>query len=98
VVLIGDAAGLAFSRSGEGILPAIESARLAAETIIKANGDYRHDNLQAYAAALAGRFGDGLELPSSPLVSSLIRGFGARLLASRWFSRHVVLDRWFLHS
>ena len=97
-VLIGDAAGLAFSQSGEGILPAIESAHLAADTIIGANGDYRRDNLESYAAGVAGRFGGGCDLRSAPLFSALLRGLGARLLASRWFTRHVVLDRWFLHN
>jgi flavin-dependent dehydrogenase len=97
-LLVGDAAGLSFPQSGEGILPAIESARLAAETIIGANGDYRRDNLESYPAGLAGRFGGGGEIPSSPLVSALLRSVGARLLSSRWFTRHVVLDRWFLHT
>ncbi len=97
-LLIGDAAGLSYPQSGEGILPAIESALLAAETIVAANGDYRYDNLEPHAAKLAARFGGGSELPSSPLASALLRFIGARLLSSRWFTRHVVLDRWFLHT
>jgi len=96
-LLIGDAAGLAYPQSGEGILPAIESAQLAADTILAANGDYRRDNLEPYAAGLAARFGCGSELQSSPLASSFLRCIGARFLSSRWFTRHVVLDRWFLH-
>ena len=40
VMLIGDAAGLAYSQSGEGIRPAIESGLLAADVILKAKGDY----------------------------------------------------------
>ena len=35
-MLVGDAAGLAYPESGEGIRPAIESGRLAAETLIAA--------------------------------------------------------------
>ncbi len=97
-LLIGDAAGLSSPQSGEGILPAIESALLAADTILAANGDYRRDNLEPYAAGLAARFGGGSELPSSPFASALLRGIGARLLSSRWFTRHIVLDRWFLHT
>jgi hypothetical protein len=96
--LIGDAAGLSSPQSGEGILPAIESALLAADTILAANGDYRRDNLEPYAAGVAALFGGGSELPSSPFASALLRFLGARLLSSRWFTRHVVLDRWFLHS
>jgi len=98
-LLIGDAAGLSHPYSGEGILPAIESALIAAQTIIKANGDYRCSNLDPYAVRLALRFGGGSrELPSFPLASRLSRFAGARLLSSRWFTRHIVLDRWFLHA
>jgi geranylgeranyl reductase family protein len=98
-LLIGDAAGLSHPQSGEGILPAIESALLAADTILAANGDYRADNLEPYAARLATRFGGTeMEIPSSPLSSGLLRFLGARLLASSWFARHIVLDRWFLHT
>jgi geranylgeranyl reductase family protein len=98
-LLVGDAAGLARPQSGEGILPAIESALLAADTIVAASGDYRLANLEPYAARLASRFGNGgSELPSSPLSSAVARFLGARLLSSSWFSRHVVLDRWFLHT
>jgi flavin-dependent dehydrogenase len=96
-LLIGDAAGVAFPQSGEGILSAVESALLAANAILEANGDFRGDNLEPYAARLDARFG-GSELPSSPLSSALLRSLGARLLSSRWFTRHVVLDRWFLHT
>ena len=98
-LLIGDAAGLAHPQSGEGILPAIESALLAADTILAADGDYRRTNLESYATRLANRFGCGsMGIPSSPLSSGLLRYFGARLLSSSWFSRHIVLDRWFLHT
>jgi flavin-dependent dehydrogenase len=41
VVLIGDAAGLAYAQSGEGIRPAIESGLLAAGAIVAAGGDMR---------------------------------------------------------
>src|SRR5438067_1932212 len=40
VLLIGDAAGLAYPHSGEGIRPAVESGIMATETIIAASGDY----------------------------------------------------------
>jgi flavin-dependent dehydrogenase len=97
-LLTGDAAGLSLPQSGEGILPAIESAILAADTILAANGDYRSDNLEQYATRLASRFGNsGMEIPSSPLSSGLLRFIGARLLSNPWFARHIVLDNWFLH-
>ena len=97
VLLIGDAAGLSQPQSGEGILPAIESALLAADTIVEAGGDYRRDKLEPYASRLAARFGGG-DMPSSPLVSGIARCIGARLFSSSWFVRHIVLDRWFLHA
>lgn len=96
VLLIGDAAGLAHPQSGEGILPAIESALLAADTILAANEDYRRDNLEAYATALTNRFDASRKMYSSPTCSSISRFLGARLLSSSWFTRHIVLDRWFL--
>jgi flavin-dependent dehydrogenase len=99
VLLIGDAAGLAQPQSGEGILASIESALLAGDTILEANGDYGRNRLERYSERLAGRFGgSGPEIPSSPLVSGLVRFLGARLLSNSWFCRTVVLDRWFLHK
>ena len=37
-LIVGDSAGLAYPESGEGILPAIASGRLAAETLVSAGG------------------------------------------------------------
>jgi menaquinone-9 beta-reductase len=94
-LLIGDAAGVSSPESGEGILPAIETAFLAAHAIISAGGEYRQEKLQPYAAAVADRFGKGageLALPGA-----LKRMAGAALLSSRWLTRRLVLDRWFLH-
>ncbi|MFZ3208848.1 MAG: NAD(P)/FAD-dependent oxidoreductase [Geobacteraceae bacterium] len=98
-LLLGDAAGLSHPQSGEGILPAIESALLAADVILATNGDYRRDNLEPYAARLATCFGRwSMEIPSSPLSSGFLRFLAARMLSSSWFTRHIVLDRWFLHT
>ncbi len=96
MLLIGDAAGLACPHSGEGILPAIESALLASRTIIAANGDYRRDKLEPYTAMLTRRFGGACRDFSLP--SRLSGILGAGLLSCRPFVRHVLLDRWFLHS
>lgn len=99
VLLIGDAVGVAYPHSGEGILPSIESALLAAETILAANGDYRSDNLEPYAARLDLRFGhSNSRIPASSVFSRLSRFVGARLLSTSWFARHIVLDSWFLHA
>src|SRR5204862_860599 len=56
-VLIGDAAGLALTPSGEGILTAVESGRLAADAIIAAAGDYSEARLSTYAHDAACQFG-----------------------------------------
>jgi len=99
VLLLGDAAGLSYSQSGEGILPAVESALLAADAILASGGDYRRDNLEPYAANLAVRFGgEGGAISFSHIPSALVQLLGTGFLASTWFARHVVLDRWFLHT
>ena len=98
VLLIGDAAGLAQPQSGEGILPAIQSALLAGDAILAADGDYGRDRLEPYVAGLARRFDNGMEIPLPAIFSGLVRFLGARLISSPWFNRHVVLDRWFLHN
>lgn len=99
VLLVGDAAGLAYPRSGEGIRPAVESALLAAASLQDALDGRARDPLPSYAAAVRARFGDA-ERSADPL-SRLPLGWKAalagRLLASPRFARHVVLDRWFLH-
>ncbi|MCG7198288.1 NAD(P)/FAD-dependent oxidoreductase [Marinobacter pelagius] len=98
VILIGDSAGLAYTQSGEGIRPAVESALLAAEVIRKAT-DYSASSLQVYGDAIAERFGNraaeseqGWQVPAwlkTPLASTLMR--------SHWFTRKVVTEKWFLH-
>jgi 2-polyprenyl-6-methoxyphenol hydroxylase-like FAD-dependent oxidoreductase len=99
-MLIGDAAGLAYPQSGEGIRPAIESGLLAAKCIGEAAGDYSRAALQRYVDSLADRFGkptssDGL----SGLIPGLIkRQLAAKLLSTTWFARKVVVQRWFLHQ
>lgn len=97
MILIGDAAGLSYPQSGEGIRPAIESGLMAASTILEAKGDYRRQQLLNYSSRLIERF--GASKASSSIVPSFIRNyFGGILLDNRWFTRHVVLDRWFLHA
>lgn len=99
VLLVGDAAGLAYSESGEGIRPAIESGLMAANVILQAGGDYRQAHLEPYRELVRRRFGTrkGGKVLADGLLSSLRQRVGRRLLASPWFVRHVVLDRWFLH-
>lgn len=100
MMLIGDAAGLAYPQSGEGIRPAIESGLIAANVIAAAAGDYGVNQLEPYTRQLIARYGR----PKSPqrgLLNLLPAGFkqsiAANLLGADWFARNVVVDRWFLH-
>jgi flavin-dependent dehydrogenase len=101
VLLIGDAAGLAFSQSGEGIRPAIESGLLAAKVIASANG-YSSERLAAYRALLTERFGKSDDHWVTRIGRRLPQGWinaAARtLLANPWFTREMILNRWFLRS
>ncbi len=102
LLLAGDAAGLAYSQSGEGIRPAIESGLLAARTIIAAKGQYSRDELGSYRVSIAGRFGgsgtDWTTKLGRHFPPGLINLLGRRLLGIHWFAREVVLNRWFLHA
>jgi flavin-dependent dehydrogenase len=102
LLLIGDAAGLAYKQSGEGIRPAIESGLLAAQAIVGAQGNYSRGSLQRYEALLRKRFGgsgqDWASMAGQPLPSAWIGALGRALLGTRWFVRDVVIDRWFLHA
>lgn len=98
VVLVGDAAGLAYAQSGEGIRPAVESGLIAAETIVMVATDYGREALHAYEARLQARLGrPHTQSLLSHLPAAWLQAIAGRLLASRWFSRNVVMDRWFLH-
>jgi geranylgeranyl reductase family protein len=88
VVLVGDAAGLAASASGEGILPAVISGRLAAEAILAS----RMSDYPRLLDQRLGPRGSARRLPDR--IAGL---FGAALLALPGFARLLVLDRWFLH-
>jgi flavin-dependent dehydrogenase len=97
ILLVGDAAGLAYPQSGEGIRPAVESGLMAAATILEAQGDYRYQQLLPYDARLVARF--GAAPASGSAEQSFMRNLFAKvLLNNKWFTRHVVLDRWFLHT
>jgi geranylgeranyl reductase family protein len=94
-LLVGDAAGLAYPESGEGIKPAIESANLAASTLINANGT-SEEALRPFARAI-----EQLHPPRPQVAKRTDRiaaAVGRALLGSSLFTRHVVIDRWFLRS
>ena len=100
VVLIGDAAGIAYPQSGEGIRPAIESGLLAASVIAGACGRYSAERLASYEHRVRERFGGARHRPVLP--KSIVERVGSRLLprllGNPWFTRHMVLDRWFLNA
>lgn len=100
-LLVGDSAGLAHPQSGEGILPAIESGLLAAETILSAKGNYGAPQLEPYKRGIDERIGGGYSdwamRIGGCLPPGLIQFVAKQLMNSRWFVRHLVLDRCFLH-
>jgi flavin-dependent dehydrogenase len=99
VLLIGDAAGLAYPQSGEGIRPAVESGLMAAEVIAAAGGDYTRDRLAPYARRIEARFGRPRSRGAAGWIpAAWLRALGARLLSHRAFVRRCVLDDWFLHA
>jgi flavin-dependent dehydrogenase len=98
VLLIGDAAGLAYPQSGEGIRPAIESGIMAAAAIARARGSYSRDRLAEYQQQLGARFGSSTRPRSPILPAGVTATLAVVLMRIPSFVRHVVLDRWFLRS
>lgn len=100
VVLVGDAAGLAYPQSGEGIRPAIESGLMAAAAIVAANGGYTRERLAPYEDRLWARYSDQplMRLMARTIPATLTASLAAWLFDSPSFVRHVLLDRWFLHA
>lgn len=102
VMLIGDATGLAYAQSGEGIRPAVESGLLAAQTVIEHRGARSRDALASYARRIEQRFGMRAAThrgttPAWLIGARLKQGLAPILLRNAWFTRRVLLDKWFLH-
>ena len=100
-ILVGDAAGLAYPQSGEGIRPAVESGLLAAEVIQTAAGNYSRNRLAAYPEELVRRLGtrqDSLEAVAQHSPSKLRNACARLLLTNKTFCRRVVADMWFLRA
>ena len=95
VLLIGDAAGLAYPESGEGIRTAVESGLLAARMLLSTRGRRRADLIPYEQTLRAARPASAV---SNVLPRGLVRSLGRWLLGNPRFARHVVLDRWFLRS
>jgi flavin-dependent dehydrogenase len=98
VLLVGDAAGLAFAPSGEGILTAVESGLMAADVILEAAPDWSRARLAPYAARIEARYGrrGGTDLLAR--LPAAVRHAAARmLLSSPWLTRRLILEEGFLH-
>jgi flavin-dependent dehydrogenase len=98
VLLIGDAAGLAYPQSGEGIRPAIESGMMAASAIANARGSYSREHLAPYQQQLGNRFGSSTRTRRSIVPSALTSALAVGLMQVPSFVRYIVLDRWFLRA
>lgn len=98
ILLIGDAAGLAYSESGEGIRAAIESGIMAALAVLDAQATGKGNVQALLQARLAARFGPHPRFPLVRLIPAALKSrLAGQLLKSRWFTRHVLLNDWFLH-
>ena len=100
VLLIGDAAGLAYPQSGEGIRPAVESAMLAADVIRNSAGNYSSVRLQPYVQQMEARFGKRSPSPDwlERLPMSIKKIFASQLMKTHWFTKNIVTEKWFLQS
>lgn len=100
VLLIGDAAGLAYPQSGEGIRPAVESAILAADVIRDCAGNYSQTSLWEYQDSMEERFGERMPGPDlmERLPMFLKKFFASQLMKTRWFTQQIVTDKWFLQN
>jgi flavin-dependent dehydrogenase len=99
VLLIGDAAGLAYPESGEGIRPAIESGLIAAHAILAAESNFSANKLSLYSDLLNSRLRrehSRIDILSQLLPHTIKEMLGRQLLRSHAFCRNVVMDQWFL--
>lgn len=99
VLLIGDALGLAYPQSGEGIRPAMESGLMAAEYVAESRGRFGQISSAEFLSRCAERFGttSGSDRWKRRIPSFVWRHAARIALRSRWFHRRILLDRWFLH-
>jgi flavin-dependent dehydrogenase len=99
VMLIGDAAGLAYPKSGEGIRPAVESGMMAADAIIAGGGCADATTAAAYEHGVTARYGPRRASRgfTDILPAWIVGPLAGQLFATSWFARRVVLDGWFFH-
>ena len=102
VLLAGDAAGVAYNMSGEGIGPAIFSGLAAAETLIGAAGNYSEQGLGGYPERLYRKFGrpyrQGFLAAVSSMPGFLSRAARRAAVGTALSRRSLVADRWFFRD
>ncbi len=101
VLLAGDAAGLAYPQSGEGIRPAVTSGLLAAQIIVEARRDYRPQRLAPYLERLDASFPAPTKLSDrvGAILPEWLRGLlGRQLFRLPQLARRIVLDHGFLQA
>ena len=99
LLLIGDSAGLADHQSGEGIRPAIESGLLAASAILECRSGQLSDLGAVFQQKLHSRLSHQSSTGLSGWIPTALRLSIARwLMRTHWFTRRVLLNRWFLHT
>ena len=98
-LLIGDAAGLSYNYSGEGIRPALRSALFARETIREAGSDFFSAGLQRYRDRLYAHLGRPVTGRRFELMESLppvlFQTVGKAIFSSHALKRRF-LEHWFL--
>jgi flavin-dependent dehydrogenase len=101
-LLVGDAAGVAYNVSGEGIRPSIFSGRLAAKTLIDATGDFSKSRLTVYETRLDKALGRPLTPRELALwrgaPTSAVRALAGAALRSDFLTRWLVVDTLFLRA
>jgi len=73
---------------------------LAADVIRACAGDYSPEKLQMYNEKMQQRFGERQPGPDTMerLPMFVKRLFASQLMKTRWFTKKVVTDKWFLQS
>lgn len=102
VLLTGDAGGMAYNMSGEGIGPAILSGLAAAQTIIGAGGDYSSDSLSAYRKRIYSKFGrpylDLLLHLASSIPKTIFHLTKNATVGSSLGRSEIIAKRWFFRD
>jgi hypothetical protein len=73
---------------------------LAADVIRSCANDYSKNKLQSYDELMEQRFGKRLPEPDmlERLPMFVKRVFARRLMKTHWFTKNIVIDKWFLQS